>query len=108
MDELLAKLDNALDFTNAFTWEGTARYYLDHHDEKQITLNIEGNSTIEHSGDKQGIYSNVNDLVGTSTVIDNKTYTIIEAIVDKITTNDHLGDGEENIHVSGLVSIKIT
>jgi len=101
------KLDEAFDLTNAFVWEGHAHISSVSSNEKEILLNIYGNSSCEHHGDLDGIRSQVHDLNGERTVIDDITYVITSAEINKEITEVINGDGEFNVAIYGTVIIKI-
>jgi len=82
---LVKQLDQALDITNAYIWEGTARLYYKEKSPYYHRLEVFGNSEIEHNGDIEGIRSQVRDLIGTTCTMDNVIYTIKDASIT--TTN---------------------
>lgn len=100
MNSILVKqLDQALNITNAYTWEGEARLY---HKEKTThyhILEVFGSSEIEHDGDIEGVKSQVYDLIGTSCTIDNAIYTIKDANI--VTTKDD--ENHNYINIKGEI-----
>lgn len=78
-EKLVVQLDEALEITNAYIWEGTARLYYKEKTPHYHKLEVFGSSEVEHSGDIEGIRSQVRDLIGTTCTIDNAIYTIKDA-----------------------------
>jgi len=76
---LVKQLDEALDISNAYTWEGTARLYYKEKTPHYHKLEVFGNSQIEHDGDIQGIRFQVQDLIVKTCTIDNAIYSIKDA-----------------------------
>lgn len=104
----LEKINKALDITNAFIWEGSARCYLNKDStDALLKLDIHGTSEIEHSGDIQGIHNQVADLENQSIVLDNIKYTISRADILDINSMDSNNDGDQTIQIKGQVLIKI-
>jgi ABC-type Fe3+-hydroxamate transport system substrate-binding protein len=96
---LIKQLDQALDITNAYTWEGTARLYYKEKTPHYHRLEVFGSSEIEHNGDIEGIKSQVYDLIGTSYTIDNAIYTIKDANIE--TTKDD--ENHNYINIKGQI-----
>ena len=77
-EKLFNAIDDALEVSSAFTWEGSAG--MDDAEQTTvdtITFKMTGSALVEHSGDVDGIYSNIRDLRGKTA---------------KVTVNDHLYD----------------
>jgi len=96
---LVKQLDQALDITNAYIWEGTARLYYKEKSPYYHRLEVFGNSEIEHNGDIEGIRSQVRDLIGTTCTMDNVIYTIKDA---SITTTKDV-ENPNYIHIKGEI-----
>ena len=96
---LVKQLNEALDITNAYIWEGTARLYYKEKSPFYHKLEVFGNSEIEHDGDIEGIKSQVRDLIATTCTIDNVIYTIKDATIT--TTKDD--ENSNSISIQGEI-----
>ena len=104
---IVNELNEAFDITNAFIWEGTARIYHEETTDKTLKVSVHGTSMCDHSGDLDGIRSQVYDLEGERTVIDDITYIITSAKITKEIKGNRGDDGEFNVSIKGEVIIKI-
>jgi len=92
---------------NAYCWEGGANVKVASQLPTQIEFDVRGSSTVEHSGDVEGICSQVHDLRGKSFVEDGKTYTIQFANI-KTREGERHEDSDYEVSVTGKVLVKIS
>lgn len=92
------------DIESAYCWEGYATVSTVSETDNELVLSVRGSSTVEHSGDEDGIKTQVKDLVGETFSEDNFIYKIVNSNV-KIEHNERFRDGDYEIYVTGTVKI---
>ena len=90
---------------SAYIWEGMATKKIVENNE-EINISVVGFSTVEHSGDEDGIMSQVSDLVGLKANED-KTEYIIKSSSCEISKEERISSDEYRVKAEGLVTIKI-
>lgn len=92
---------------NAYCWEGGARAkQLPQTSPDKVEFNVDGRSTVEHSGDVSGIYGQVGELRGQSVTENGKTYKILDATC-KIREGSRSEDDDYEVYVSGKVTVSV-
>jgi hypothetical protein len=110
--KLFEESDKKFDITCAYIWEGSpARHRINKIEEGKIIYDIAGSSSVEHSGDEDGIESQVHDLKKQQAeiIIDDKNYSVscTEASCSISRSNDgDDGDGDYSVVARGTVTLK--
>jgi hypothetical protein len=89
---------------DAYCWEGGSKVIEIHRENDLITLAVEGSSTVEHSGDVDGMCSQVYDLHGVSVTEDGVTYTVKSATI-KTQNGNRSEDSDYEVYVNGTVIV---
>jgi len=93
---------------NAYCWEGGARAKRLPSDNPFIlNFSVSGSSTVEHSGDTDGICSQVRDLRG-KTIIDNGVIYTIQSATITTKNGERNEDSDYEVYVTGKVSVSKT
>jgi hypothetical protein len=87
---------------SAFCWEGSARAKIETETDTELILKIQGSSLVEHSGDVDGIKSQVDDLKYQAFTEDNIIYTVLQATIS-IESEQRYSDDDYTVYVSGTV-----
>jgi len=91
---------------SAYCWEGGANAKLVSNEPKSaiMVFDVHGVSTVEHTGDVNGIYGQVSELRGKSVEHGGFKYTITSATCDHY-DREQIGDGDYEVVVSGKVTV---
>jgi hypothetical protein len=91
---------------SAYCWEGGARAKITSQSPTNIEFDVRGSSTVEHSGDVDGICDQVRGLRNQSFVEGEQTFTITSATI-KTKSGERVEDEDYSVSVDGKVSVKI-
>lgn len=117
--ELYEAVDNVIDISSAFIWEGSSSFRVDAVSKISVNYLVGGSSSVEHEGDVDNIRSNVDNLrrktaeikIGKKSfkiTIDDATCSVTRGEQYRDDDSDDEGDGDYTVICRGMVTISFS